>query len=75
MVRKKSIVAVVGLVVLGLSAVVGHVQAQGLPPGIHVEVLAEYPSTDPNIAKIVVKKFTVDPGAKLENFTPKYVNL
>ncbi|MBI1893162.1 MAG: hypothetical protein HYS14_03500 [Candidatus Rokubacteria bacterium] len=53
----------------------GDAGAQGLPPGVHLEVVAEYPSSEPGIEKIVVKKFTLDPGAKLENFTPDVDNL
>lgn len=74
---KRRVAVVLGLmslfVPLGLALVsgslLGQAQAQGLPPGVHLEVLAEYPATEPGIEKIVVKKFTLDPGAKLENFT------
>jgi len=72
---KKSIVIAISFAIFFLSYVVGHVQAQGLPPGVTLEVIAEYPSTEPGIEKIVVKKFTMAPGAKLENFKPKYANL
>ncbi len=72
---KKSNVIGISFAIFCLSYVVGHVQAQGLPPGVTLEVLAEYPSTDPGIEKIVVKKFTLAPGAKLENFKPKFANL
>ncbi|MFQ5947014.1 MAG: hypothetical protein ACE5NC_12345 [Anaerolineae bacterium] len=71
---KRQIVVIVGLAVLCLGYAVGQAQAQ-LPPGVHLEVIAEYPSTEPGIEKIVVKKFTLDPGAKLENFTPQYTQL
>ena len=74
-ISKQPLVVAVGLAALGLSYFSGPVQAQGLPPGVHLEVVAEYPSTDPSIEKIVIKKFTLDPGAKLENFTPSVANL
>ncbi len=51
-------------------ALVPVAQAQQLPPGVKVEVLSEMPSTIPGVEKIVIKRFTLAPGAKLENFTP-----
>lgn len=52
-----------------------EVQAQQLPPGVKVEVLGDSPSTIPGIEKIVRKRFTLAPGAKLENFTPANTQL
>lgn len=51
-------------------ALVPGAQAQQLPPGVKVEVLGESASTIPGIEKVVMKRFTLAPGAKLENFTP-----
>jgi hypothetical protein len=47
---------------------------QGSPPGVHHETVAEYPSADPGIEKVLIRKFTLDPGAKEENFTPEFDN-
>ncbi len=74
-ISKQPLVVAVGLAALGLSYFSGPVQAQGLPPGAHLEVVAEYPSTDPGIEKIVINKFTLDPGAKVEDFTPSVAGL
>ena len=49
-------------------------QAQQLPPGAKEEVLGESPSSIPGIEKIVMKRFTLDPGAKLVNFTLEHTD-
>ena len=43
-------------------------------PGVHHETVAEYASADPGIEKVLIRKFTLDPGAKEENFTPDHDN-
>ena len=40
----------------------------GLPEGVSVDVIAEYPVDIPGIEKVVLKKITLEPGAKLANF-------
>lgn len=58
------------LTLLSLLAVSPGSHAQQLPPGVKVDVLRESPSTIPGIEKIIMKRLTLAPGAKLENFTP-----
>jgi hypothetical protein len=62
-------------VLFALGGLVDPAAGQGLPPGVHHETVAEYPSADPGIEKVVIKKFTLDPGAKEENFTADLDNL
>ena len=40
----------------------------GMPEGVKVEVVAEYPSTIPGIAMVKLVKFTFQPGAVLKDF-------
>lgn len=67
--RPTSAILLIPTLLLSLALPPGA-QAQQLPPGVKVEVLGESPSTIPGIEKIVRKRFTLAPGAKLENFTP-----
>ena len=58
------------VLILGLSlAPVGwQASAQQLPPGVTMEVLADYGSPGiPGVAKIRLMRLTMDPGTKLEN--------
>jgi hypothetical protein len=65
----------IGLGVLfALGGLVDPAAGQGSPPGVHHETVAEYPSADPGIEKVVIKRFILDPGAKEENFTPDLDN-
>ena len=51
----------VALLVVALTA-----QAQDLPDGVSVKVLAEFPSDTPGIEKIRLLEFRMEPGAKWE---------
>ena len=65
------------VLILGLSVTTlgWQASAQGLPPGIAVEVLADYGSPGiPGVAKVVLKRFTIQPGAKIENLPIKTTN-
>ncbi len=65
------------VLILGLSlAPVGwQALAQGLPPGVTVEVLADYGSPGiPGVARVRLKRLTMQPGAKIENLTIKTTN-
>ena len=42
--------------------------AAGLPEGVTVDVVATYASAIPGVEKVELKKVTLAPGAKLENF-------
>ncbi len=44
--------------------------AQGLPKGVAIEVLAEYPSKTPGVEKILFRKITMQPGASLSLTLP-----
>ena len=55
---------------LSLAPVGGQALAQELPPGVTVEVLADYGSPGiPGVANVRLIRFTMEPGAKIENFT------
>jgi len=41
----------------------------GLPKGTKLEILAEYDSPVPGYGKVQYVRLTLDPGAKIENFT------
>ena len=45
--------------------------AAGLPEGVMVDVVATYASDMPGVEKVELKKVTLAPGAKLENFLTK----
>ncbi len=65
------------VLVFGLSpASVGwQAFAAGLPEGVTLEVLAEYgPPGIPGIEKATLKRFTMQPGTKLEDVTLKTSN-
>ncbi len=48
--------------------------AAGLPEGVSVDVVATYASDLPGVEKVELKKVTLAPGAKLENFPLKTVD-
>ena len=71
----KKIAALLGLSLLLSAFQFSVVQAQGLPPGVTVEVLKEYPaSLIPGAKSIKQMLFVLQPGAKLENFSPPGVH-
>ncbi len=45
-------------------------QAEQLRAGVEVELIREEPGTIPGVKKILIQRFTLAPGAKLENFIP-----
>lgn len=71
-VSRAILLVLTGLLVLSLAP---GAPAEQLPAGVKVEVLGEMPSNIPGVEKIVMKRFTLAPGAKLENFTPTTTNL
>ena len=50
-------------------------QAQDLPEGVSVKVLAEFPSDKPGLEKIRLLEFRMAPGAKWENFVEDHTAL
>ena len=69
---RASLMTLVGLLTVLL---VPSGETQQLPPGVKVQVLGEMGSKIPGVEKIVMKRFTLDPGAKLENLTPTNTQL
>jgi hypothetical protein len=63
MTRTKSFTLATALVAAILLILPGKGWAAGLPEGVSVEVLAEYPSKTPGVEKILFRKITLKPGA------------
>ena len=62
-------IAVVSLAIAFLAVpTLGH--AAGLPEGVTIEVLAEYPSNTPGVEKILFRKITIKPGSSLTLTVP-----
>ena len=67
----KRITFLLGMVLLFILFVPSGVLAQQLPPGVKLEVVKEYPpSIFPGAKSVKQIRFTLAPGAKLENFAP-----
>ena len=67
--------AIVFILGLTLAPAGWQALAQGLPPGVTVEVLADYGSPGiPGVAKVRLIRFTIEPGAKIENLPIKTTN-
>ncbi len=45
-------------------------QAAGLPEGVTIEVIAEYPSMTPGVGKILFRKIVLKPGASWDLTVP-----
>ena len=63
MLRISSLFIAVVSLVIAFMAVPGAGHAAGLPEGVSIEVLAEYPSKTPGVEKILFRKITMKPGA------------
>jgi len=60
-----------GVALLATIFVSSGLLAQQLPPGVKMEVLKEYPpSVFPGAKSVKRLRFTLAPGAKVENFVP-----
>ena len=71
----KKMAALFGLSLLLSAFQYSVVQAAGLPPGVTVEVIKEHPaSLFPGAKSIKQILFILQPGAKLENFSPPGVH-
>lgn len=67
--------AMVLILGLSLAPVGSQALAQGLPPGVTVEVLADYGDPGiPGVANVRLKRLTIQPGAKIENLPIKTTN-
>ena len=49
--------------------------AQKLPKGVKAELIAEYPGQTAGIAKVLLMKFTFQPGAIIKNMTEAHTAL
>jgi hypothetical protein len=70
MLRVSNVFIAVGLLTIALLAVPSTSQAQGLPEGVTVDVIAEYPSLTQGVDKILFRKITLKPGASWSNTVP-----
>ena len=61
MLRLSSLIVGAASLALAFLAVPGTGQA-GLPEGVTIEVIAEYPSETPGVAKILFRRITLKPG-------------
>ncbi len=63
MVRYSSVFIAVASLAIAFLVVPSTGHAAGLPEGVTIEVLAEYPSKTPGVEKILFRKLTIKPGA------------
>ncbi len=63
MMRFSSLFIAAASLVIVFLAVPSAGQAAGLPEGVSIDVLAEYPSKTPGVEKILFRKITLKPGA------------
>ncbi len=63
MLRISSVLIAVASLAIAFLAVPSTGHAAGLPEGVAVEVLAEYPSKTPGVEKVLFRKITLKPGA------------
>ncbi len=63
MLRFSSLMVAAASLAFAFLAVPGTGQAGGLPEGVSIEVIAEYPSLTPGVEKILFRKITMKPGA------------
>ncbi len=63
MLRISSVLIAVASLAIAFLAVPSAGHAAGLPEGVTIEVLAEYPSKTPGVEKILFRKITMKPGA------------
>ena len=61
MLRLSSLIVGAAALAFAFLAVPGASQA-GLPEGVTIEVIAEYPSETPGVAKILFRRITLKPG-------------
>ena len=63
MLRFSSLFIAVASLAIAFLAVPGIGHAAGLPEGVPLELLAEFPSKTPGVEKILFRKITMKPGA------------
>ncbi len=62
MLRVSSLIVAAASLAFAFLAVPGTGQAGGLPEGVSIEVIAEYPSMTPGVEKILFRKIVMKPG-------------
>ncbi len=62
MLRFSSLIAAAASLAFAFLAVPNAGQAAGLPEGVTIEVIAEYPSMTPGVEKILFRKIVMKPG-------------
>ncbi len=70
MLRLSSLFITAASLAFAFLAVPGTGQAAGLPEGVSIEVIAEYPSMTPGVEKILFRKLVMKPGASWTFTTP-----
>jgi quercetin dioxygenase-like cupin family protein len=65
---RQSILLAILMFAVAMMLMTTSAPAQGLPKGVSLKVMAEFPSEIPGIEKIQLLEFRLEPGAKLENF-------
>ncbi len=73
MLRFSSLIVAAASLAFAFLAVPGSGQA-GLPEGVTIEVIAEYPSQTPGVEKILFRRIVLKPGASM-TFTEKAQSL
>ena len=63
MLRFSSLFIAAASLAIAFLAVPSTGQAQGLPEGVTVELIAEYPSMTPGVEKILFRRIVLQPGA------------
>jgi len=62
MLRLSSLIIAAASLAIAFLAVPGTVRAAGLPEGLTIEVIAEYPSMTPGVEKVLFRKLVLKPG-------------
>jgi hypothetical protein len=70
MLRLSSLLIAAASLAFAFLAMPGTSQAGGLPEGVSIEVIAEYPSMTPGVEKILFRKITLKPGASWDLTVP-----
>ncbi len=63
MLRISNVFIAVASLAIAFLAMPGTGHAAGLPEGVTIEVIAEYPSMTPGVEKVLFRKLVVKPGA------------
>jgi hypothetical protein len=70
MLRVSSLIVAASSLAFAFLAVPGTGQAGGLPEGVSIEVIAEYPSMTPGVEKILFRNLVLKPGAAWDLTVP-----